>query len=197
MTAPKSAEQPLRAALFLDFDNVVSGLVQGAGAETALRFASDPEAWMPWLAADHPRRWLVRRCYMNPAGYIEDANGYKHYYSRFRPRLMGAGFEVQDCPRLTRFKNAADLRIVIDAMDLLSSPVFYEEFTLISSDSDFVPLLLRLRAADRRTRLLAHPAVGRAVRGATDSVLGLDELAQTLGWLERDGFGAGEDDAEG
>jgi hypothetical protein len=35
------------------------------------------------------------------------------------------------------------------------------------------------------------------VRGATDSVLGLDELAQTLGWLERDGFGAGEDDAEG
>lgn len=193
MTAPQSTEQPLRAALLLDFDNVVSGLVQGAGVEVALRFASEPESWLPWLSAGTARRWLVRRCYMNPAGYIEEGS-YRHFYSRFRPALMGAGFEVQDCPRLTRFKNAADLRIVIDAMDLLTAPVFYDEFTLLSSDSDFVPLLLRLRAADRRTRLLAHPAVGRAVRGATDSVVGLDELAQTLGWQGREGFNAGEDE---
>ena len=175
----------LRGALFLDFDNLVSGLREGAGEEVALRFAEAPQDWLGWLAEGEARRFLLRRCYMNPAGAIEHEGGGRSYYSSFRWAFQAAGFEVVDCPRLTRMKNAADLRIALDAMDALAAPTRYDEFTLLSSDADFVPLLLRLRAADRRTRLVAHPELGAIVRAAADEVIGLDRLAARLGWAQR------------
>jgi hypothetical protein len=121
---------------------------------------------------------------MNPQGYLEDAEG-RTYFGGFRRAFMAAGFEVVDCPPLTRFKNGADLRIALDCMDALAGPV--DEFTLLSTDSDFVPLLWRLRAADRATRLVAHPDLGRVVRAAADEVLGLDQLAEALGWRPEGG----------
>ncbi len=173
----------LRSAIFLDFDNLVSGLRDGAGPEFALRFAEQPELWLTPLLADRPRRALLRRCYMNPAGTLEDGAGSRLRYAEFRWAFLAAGFEVVDCPRLTRLKNAADLRIALDAMEAMLSPLArHDEFILLSTDSDFVPLLQRLRAADRRTRLVAHPEVGRVVRAAADEVIGLDELAGWLGW---------------
>lgn len=175
--------QALRTAIFLDFDNVLSGLREGAGVEVARRFAEAPEDWLGWLMQGTPRRCLVRRCYMNPAGYLEEPDGLRRYFSSFRFAFQAAGFEVVDCPRLTRMKNGADLRIALDVMDALQSPLArIDEFTLLSSDSDFVPLLLRLRAADRGTRLVAHPDLGRVVRAAADEVIGIDALAQALGW---------------
>jgi hypothetical protein len=178
------AEAPaLRTAIFLDFDNVLSGLREGAGPEVARHFAEAPEEWVDWLMQGHPRRCLMRRCYMNPAGYLEEADGQRRYFSSFRFAFQAAGFEVVDCPRLTRMKNGADLRIALDVMDALQSPMArIDEFTLLSSDSDFVPLLLRLRAADRGTRLVAHPDLGRVVRAAADEVIGIDALARALGW---------------
>jgi hypothetical protein len=176
-------DEPLRTAIYVDFDNVVSGLREGAGPEWALRFAEAPEAWLAWLMEGAPRRALIRRCYMNPAGWLESEQGERRYFSAFRYAFQAAGFEVVDCPRLTRMKNAADLRIALDIMDALANPhVGIGEFLLLSSDSDFVPLLLRLRAADRLTRLVAHPDLGRVVRAAADEVLGLDALAGVLGW---------------
>jgi hypothetical protein len=173
----------LRTAIYVDFDNVVSGLREGAGPEWALRFAESPETWLAWLMEGPARRALIRRCYMNPAGWLESEQGERRYFSAFRHPFQAAGFEVVDCPRLTRLKNAADLRIALDIMDALANPhVRIGEFTLLSSDSDFVPLLLRLRAADRLTRLVAHPDLGRVVRAAADEVLGLDALAAVLGW---------------
>ncbi|MBS7812547.1 NYN domain-containing protein [Roseococcus pinisoli] len=171
----------LRSAIFLDFDNLVSGLREGAGSEAALRFAQQPELWLERLLADRPRRALIRRCYMNPAGML-DHDGSRFRYADFRWAFMASGFDVVDCPKLTRLKNAADVRIALDAMEAMLSPTHLDEFTLLSTDSDFVPLLLRLRAADRRTRLVAHPEVGRIVRSAADEVIGLDVLAGWLGW---------------
>lgn len=184
----------LRTALFLDFDNLLSGLREGAGPAVALRFAESPDMWLDRLLGDQPRRLLLRRCYMNPAGYLEDEGGTRVRYSEFRWPFQAAGFEVVDCPRLTRLKNGADLRIALDAMEAMLDPgVRYDEFALLSTDADFVPLLLRLRAQDRRTRLVAHPEVGRIVRAAADEVVGLDTLARWLGWTP--GVG-GEDPAE-
>ena len=168
-----------RCAIFVDFDNVLSGLREGAGVEIARRFAEAPEQWLAWLLAGAPRRAIIRRCYMNPQGYLEDGEG-RTYFGGFRRAFMAAGFEVVDCPPLTRFKNGADVRIALDCLDALAGPA--EEFTLLSTDSDFVPLLLRLRAADRATRLVAHPELGRVVRAAADEVIGLDALAAALGW---------------
>lgn len=176
---------PRRCAIFVDFDNVLSGLREGAGAEAARRFAEAPEEWLAWLLAGAPRRAILRRCYMNPQGYLEDAEGQRRYFGSFRWAFLAAGFEVVDCPRLTRLKNGADLRIALDVMDAMAGPA--EEFVLLSTDSDFVPLLLRLRAADRATRLVAHPDVGRAVRAAADEVIGLDALAEALGWQPEGG----------
>jgi uncharacterized LabA/DUF88 family protein len=173
----------LRSAIFLDFDNLISGLRDGAGPEVALRFADQPEVWLERLLGDRPRRALLRRCYMNPAGTLEDGEGSRVRFSEFRWSFMAAGFEVMDCPKLTRLKNAADVRIALDAMEAMLSPLArYDEFILLSTDSDFVPLLQRLRAADRLTRLVAHPDVGRVVRAAADEVIGLDRLATWLGW---------------
>lgn len=190
----------MRCAIFLDFDNVVLGLREGAGLSTALRFAQEPEAWLAWLAGDPPRRFLIRRCYMNPAGYLEEAPGLRHYFGQLRRAFMGAGFEVVDCPKMTRLKNAADVRLALDVMDSLSGAAPIDEFTLMSTDADFVPLLLRLRAQDKRTRLVAHPEVGRAVSASADEVIGLDALAHALGWSPEDeadeprfGPDAGED----
>ncbi|MDB5415323.1 MAG: hypothetical protein JWR10_3658, partial [Rubritepida sp.] len=160
----------------------LSGLRDGAGSDVALRFAQQPDVWLERLLGDRPRRALLRRCYMNPAGTLDDEAGSRFRFSEFRWAFMAAGFEVIDCPKLTRLKNAADVRIALDAMEAMLSPTHYDEFTLLSTDSDFVPLLLRLRAADRRTRLVAHPDVGRIVRSAADEVIGLDVMAAWLGW---------------
>ncbi|MCX8132919.1 MAG: NYN domain-containing protein [Roseococcus sp.] len=177
------SDSPLRAAIYVDFDNVVSGLRDGAGPEWALRFAEAPEEWLGWLSRGAARRMLIRRCYMNPAGWLEGEQGERRYFSGFRAAFQAAGFEVVDFPRLSRAKNAADLRIALDILDALANPhARIAEFTLLSSDSDFVPLLLRLRAADRATRLVAHPDLGRVVRAAADEVIGLDALAAALGW---------------
>ncbi|MDW8315936.1 MAG: NYN domain-containing protein [Rhodovarius sp.] len=170
----------LRAALYLDFDNVVSALAEGAGTALALRFAQEPALWLQPLLATPARRVLIRRCYMNPAGFLPREDGSRSYFSTFRHALMAEGFEVVDCPRLTRLKNAADIRIALDVLDALAGPAPIEEFILMTSDADVVPLLHRLRAHDRRTRLIAHPEVGRIVRGAADEVVGLDVLARMI-----------------
>ena len=77
-----------RAALYLDFDNVFTGLRQ-LDPEAAIRFAEEPRVWLERLASSAtvsgPRRWLVLRCYMNPAGSIADAPGQRIYFSKFRP----------------------------------------------------------------------------------------------------------------
>lgn len=66
-------------------------------------------------------------------------------------------------------KNAADMAIVIDAMDLLHSPpngVVLEGFCLVSSDSDFTPLALRMRQAGRLVLGCGRATTSTALRRA-------------------------------
>ncbi|KFB73698.1 MAG: hypothetical protein AW09_001037 [Candidatus Accumulibacter phosphatis] len=84
----------MKSALFVDFDNVYSGL-RRLDPGTADQFARTPTAWMNWLidslelpAPTWPgarRRILVRRCYLNPQAY-----------QRFRPSC-GAGTGERQC----------------------------------------------------------------------------------------------------
>ncbi|GGC45010.1 hypothetical protein GCM10011504_24290 [Siccirubricoccus deserti] len=183
--------EPRRAALYLDFDNVFSTLA-GLDEAVAWHFASDPGRWLAALAAglggDRPRRLLVRRCYLNPAGWTEPEPGGplaswlgqpRLYFSRFRADFTRAGFEVVDCPRLARLKNGADIQMALDIADALHHPTRFEEFLILSGDSDFTPLLHRLRAHDRLSLLAAQGVSAQALRAAADAVIPLVDLAET------------------
>ena len=99
------------------------------------------------------------------------------YFSRLRALLTSAGFEVVDCPALTaRGKNAADIRIVLDVVDAMSGVVRYDEFVIVSSDSDFTPLMHRLRAADRRVVAVAAETSSSAYLSVVEEVLTTGDL---------------------
>jgi uncharacterized LabA/DUF88 family protein len=177
----------VRAALYLDFDNVFSGLIK-QDPDVAIQFAKDPAAWLvrltTALTVDGPRRWLILRCYMNPGGWVPnpdtDATQQRLYYSQFRPFFVNAGFEVIDCPRLTHTKNAADIRMVVDAVDALADPVPYEEFVIASGDSDMTPLLVRLRRADRRTTIVSPSDAAEAFIAVADRLITSQELLELV-----------------
>jgi len=178
----------VRAALYLDFDNVFS-ILHRQDEALSFAFATTPMRWRDWLCG--PRRMLSLRCYMNPGGWVEtradgpfaETGHPRIYFSRFRGAFIDAGFEVVDCPRVNRAKNAADMRMVIDVLDAVAGPVPPAEVLLATSDSDFLPLLHRLRSLDRRSLLLAHPDLAPAMRATADTVMGLDAFAEgAFGW---------------
>jgi uncharacterized LabA/DUF88 family protein len=180
-----SGVEPLRSVLYLDFDNVFSGLLR-LDPKLAMRFAEEPQLWLSGLATgsgdELVRRWLVLRCYMNPAGWVPHPNneGARLYFSKFRPYFTDAGFEVVDCPRLSHTKNGADIRLVIDAVEALRADVRYDEFVIASGDSDMTPMIVRLRASDRRVTLLS-PSDSAVVLGAVaDRLIGGEELLELL-----------------
>jgi uncharacterized LabA/DUF88 family protein len=181
--------EPRRAALYVDFDNVFSSLA-ALDEWAAWSFAANPARWLGWLAQalpGGPRRILVRRCYLNPAGWTEPEPGGSFanwlgqprvYYSRFRADFVRAGFTVVDCPRLARLKNAADIVMTLDLVDALAHPTRFDEFLILSGDSDFTPLLHRLREHDRRTLVVTHDTSAPAFRAATDVLIPLRDFAE-------------------
>lgn len=178
------AATELRSALFVDFDNVFSALcLQDPDAAEA--FILEPRRWLEWITrydAAHSgqdaaeaglrRRILVRRCYLNPNGSLVLPNGERVFFGSFRNNLVQAGFQVVDCPPLTRGgKTSADIVLVMDVLDALHHATRFEQFILLSSDADFTPVLQRLRAHDRRTLVVAIGNAAEAYRAAADAVI--------------------------
>lgn len=175
--------EPLRAALFIDFDNVYLSLKQ-IDARAATTFAQRPAMWLDWLEAGRhdagdrkrPRRVLVRNCYLNPAAFHQQ----RAFFTR-------AAFNVIDCPALTaRGKNSADIVMAMDILDGIQHPTRFEEFIILSSDADFTPVLLRLRANDRLTAVLTSAVTAAAFREACDSSIDLETFAVEALGLDAD-----------
>ena len=169
--------------LFVDFDNIFSGLLK-LDRDAAHAVAGDPGPWIRALATwkTEPgvrRSLLVQRAYMNPAGGWVQDSGHESasdrgrlYFSRFRQNLTNAGFEVVDCPALTYgLKNAADIRMVIDVLQALDAPTRYDEFVIASADADFTPVLQLLRGRDRRTLVISAGNTAAAYRSVADGVI--------------------------
>lgn len=181
--------QRITSALFLDFDNIFSGLLE-LDRDAAFSMAERPgdlvhQLGLHGLANDVRRDLLVRRAYLNPKGTVQDAalgnDRGRLYLDRFRPHLVRAGFEVIDCPALTtRQKNAADIRIVIDVLAALEAPVRYDEVIVASSDADFTPLLLKLRAEDRRTTIITAGVLAPAYQAVADRYIDEQQLIGLL-----------------
>lgn len=171
------------SALYLDFDNVFTEL-RKHDPESAFRFAEHPESWLERLGQlpdGRRRRWFVLRCYLNPAGWPDGVDGAPQTFGRYRSAFVRAGFEVVDCPRLAGTKNAADIRMALDVLDSLAALPRPQEYVLGSADSDFTPLLVRLRAVGRSTTLLSSRDVAPALAAVADRVLGPAELVALVG----------------
>jgi uncharacterized protein (TIGR00288 family) len=67
-------------------------------------------------------------------------------YKEFKAPMHEASFELIDIPHLRQSgKNSADIRMVVDALDLCYTKEHVDTFVIISGDSDFSPLVSKLR----------------------------------------------------
>ena len=71
-------------------------------------------------------------------------------YKEFKRDLHEAAFELIEIPHLRMSgKNSADIRMVVDALDLCYTKGHVDTFVILSGDSDFSPLVSKLRENDK------------------------------------------------
>jgi uncharacterized protein (TIGR00288 family) len=71
-------------------------------------------------------------------------------YKEFKPAMHEASFELIEIPHLRMSgKNSADIRMVVDALDLCYTKPHVDTFVIVSGDSDFSPLVSKLRENDK------------------------------------------------
>src|SRR6476646_3764405 len=67
-------------------------------------------------------------------------------YKTFKSTMHEAAFELIEIPHVRQSgKNSADIRMVVDALDLCYTKAHVDTFVIISGDSDFSPLVSKLR----------------------------------------------------
>ena len=67
-------------------------------------------------------------------------------YKEFKAAMHEAAFELIEIPHVRQSgKNSADIRMVVDALDLCYTKSHVDTFVIISGDSDFSPLVSKLR----------------------------------------------------
>src|SRR5512139_1197390 len=71
-------------------------------------------------------------------------------YKEFKAPMHEASFEMIEIPHVRMSgKNSADIRMVVDALDLCYTKEHVDTFVIISGDSDFSPLVSKLRENDK------------------------------------------------
>jgi uncharacterized protein (TIGR00288 family) len=85
-------------------------------------------------------------------------------YKEFKRNLHEAAFELIEIPHLRQSgKNSADIRMVVDALDLCYTKGHVDTFVIISGDSDFSPLVSKLREN-------AKTVIGVGVKNSTSDL---------------------------
>ncbi len=86
-------------------------------------------------------------------------------YKEFKPPMHEAAFELIEIPHVKLSgKNSADIRMVVDALDLCYTKEHIDTFVIISGDSDFSPLVSKLREN-------AKTVIGVGVKNSTSDLL--------------------------
>jgi uncharacterized protein (TIGR00288 family) len=133
-------------AIFCDFENVA------LGAKDANFEAFDIHLVLERLL--DKGKIVVKKAYAN----------WEHYKTARRP-LHESGFELFEIPHVSYSgKNSADIRMVVDALDLCYTKSHVELFVIISGDSDFSPLVGKLRENDKTV-------IGMGVKNSTSDLL--------------------------
>ena len=133
-------------ALFCDFENVALG-VQDAKYE---RFDIGK---------------VLERLLLKGSIVVKKAYCDWDRYKAFKAPMHEASFELIEIPHVRQSgKNSADIRMVVDALDLCYTKSHVETFVIISGDSDFSPLVSKLRENNK-------VVIGVGVKNSTSDLL--------------------------
>lgn len=137
--------EPRSLALFCDFENVALG-VRDIRAKFDIR---------PVL-----ERLLLKGSIVAKKAYCDWDR-----YKEFKASMHEAAFELIEIPHVSMSgKNSADIHMVVDALDLCYTKEHIDTFVIISGDSDFSPLVSKLRENDKTV-------IGVGVKNSTSELL--------------------------
>src|SRR6056297_607141 len=139
-------ESEERLALYVDHENVAIG-----ARDIGYRF--DPKPLLEALA--ERGRLITRRAYADWNLFRDD-----------RRDMVDANVELIEIPQRSDSvrKNAADIQMAVDAMELALTRDFVSTFVIVSGDSDFTPLVSKLRELNKRV-------IGVGLKGSTSAML--------------------------
>ena len=133
-------------ALFCDFENIALGVRDAKYAQFDIKKVLE--------------RLLLKGSIVVKKAYC-DWDRYKD----FKAPMHEAAFELIEIPHVRQSgKNSADIRMVVDALDLCYTKLHVDTFVIISGDSDFSPLVSKLRENNKHV-------VGIGVRDSTSDLL--------------------------
>lgn len=116
-------------------------------------------------------------------GKIIVKKGYADWsrYSDYKRQLHESGLELIEIPRRAMTgKNSADIRLCVDAMDLCYSKVHIDTFVIVSGDSDFSPLVSKLKENGKRVIGLAmRKSTSELLMNACDEFIFYEDIEQT------------------
>jgi uncharacterized LabA/DUF88 family protein len=151
------AGRAIRSALLIDIENV-----------SYARLSTSIPNWLAWLEngqfdpAKQRRKFVLKRAYWNSTS--------EHDRKKFESR----GIDAILVDRYVTLKNTADVHMAIDITELLYTRPDIEEYVLLSKDSDFIPVMQRLRSKHKKTAMLvdlASPTLHTAFRDKVDIVI--------------------------
>ena len=133
-------------ALFCDFENIALGVRDAKYAQFDISKVLE--------------RLLLKGSIVVKKAYCDWAR-----YKEFKAPMHEAAFELIEIPHVRQSgKNSADIRMVVDALDLCYTKSHVDTFVIISGDSDFSPLVSKLRENNKRV-------IGVGVKAATSDLL--------------------------
>jgi len=139
------SEEPL-IAVFIDFENLAIGVRQMGAGKFQISLVL--------------KRLLEKGRIVYKRAYCDWSN-----YQDAMHEFHAQGVEMIDIPQTKMSgKNSADIRMVVDALDLCYSKDHIDVFALISGDSDFSPLVSKLKENDKRV-------IGCGVKVSTSDLL--------------------------
>ncbi len=133
-------------AVFIDFENLAIGVRDMKSGDFEIRLV------LKRLL--EKGRIVFKRAYCDWSNY---ASAVREFHAQ--------GIELIDIPQSKMSgKNSADIRMVVDALDLCYSKEHIDAFALISGDSDFSPLVSKLKENNKRV-------IGCGVKSSTSDLL--------------------------
>lgn len=133
-------------ALFCDFENIALGV----------RDARYPDLDIELVI----ERLLLKGSIVVRKAYCDWTR-----YKDFKVGMHQAGFELIDIPHVSQSgKNSADIRMVVDALDLCYMKPHVDTFVIVSGDSDFSPLVTKLLENNKAV-------IGVGVKNSTSDML--------------------------